>query len=105
MFQRAIAYVQITAGAATGSIAGSLRVGTVVSPAFYHPRTLMGDFVEAERSIRKVLEQFGLRRWYMTKPAALVHLVPPAQGVYEYRVAGISRSGAYGRCGGGLFAR
>ena len=42
----------------------------------------MGEFVEAEKALRKVLEQLGLRRWYMTKPVAVVHLVPQVVGGY-----------------------
>lgn len=82
MFQRAIAYVRITPGTATGSMAGSTRVTTVLSPAFSHPRSLMGDFDEAVKSLRKVLEQLGLCRWYMARPVALVHLLPQVEGGY-----------------------
>lgn len=42
----------------------------------------MGDFDEAEKSLRKVLEQLGLCRWYRAKPVALVHLVPQVEGGY-----------------------
>jgi len=42
----------------------------------------MGEFDEAQKSLRKVLEQLGLCRWYRAKPVALVHLVPQVEGGY-----------------------
>mgnify|MGYP000356639003 CR=1 FL=1 len=82
MFRRPIVYVQIAAGTVTGSIAGAPRATTIASTALSHPRTLMGDFAEVEQCLRKMLEQLGLRRWYMAKPIALVHLVPQVEGGY-----------------------
>ena len=42
----------------------------------------MGEFYEMKKSLRKVLEQLGLRRWYMAKPVVLVHLIPKVEGGY-----------------------
>ena len=55
---------------------------TVLSSALAHPRSLMGDYNEVEKSFKQLLAQLGFSRWYMRKPWALVHLIPHVEGGY-----------------------
>jgi hypothetical protein len=82
MLRSQFIYVKVTRGQASGMAVATGEHATVLSSAFAHPRTLMGDFKEVSASFRNLLKQLGHGAWYRRKPWALVHLIPSQEGGY-----------------------
>lgn len=82
MLRTRFVYVQVTFGQATALLVSTGERATVLSQAFSHPRSLMGDYAEVKKCFRQLLETLHLTVWYRRKPWALVHVIPKQEGGY-----------------------
>ncbi|MFT7775972.1 hypothetical protein [Roseateles sp.] len=82
MLRSQFIYVKVIRGQASALAVETGERAAVLSSAFAHPRTLMGDFKEVVAGFRRLLNQLGHGAWYRRKPWALVHLVPSQEGGY-----------------------
>jgi hypothetical protein len=79
---RPLVYFTVSPGTLNAQVVGSSVRATVLSAAFSHPRTLMGDFTAVESAMKEALAKLGLKGIFTRAPVVLTHLLPEAEGGY-----------------------
>lgn len=82
MLFRPLVYFTVSPGTLNAQIVGSNERATVLSAAFSHPRSLMGDFTAVESAMKEALAKLGMKGTFKRAPVVLTHLLPEVEGGY-----------------------